>query len=253
MSKNVAMMNQGDFYRVFDSLLGAQPLDVNPYYGYTTPAFVWPYTNRIVKPWRQRNMAWAYVWMNVRLQQIFSRHFDLYLLALISKLIVLGCCYRLSKTLPRHLGIRDVWRPLVFALLVSAFFVGHNIALLNSLYQEHVFVVFLAVLLPGLFEERREIRVALCLAGALFCGGAKAQYFYWPALLAVVLAPIGFLHKRKPDPWLMGGLLAAFGISWFLMGGSVDQTFNYYDSAYYGSYLLLSPQSLKQLGVSDQN
>ncbi len=253
MSKNVAMMNQGDFYRVFDSLLGAQPVDVQPYHGYTDPAFIWPYTNPVVKPWRQRNMAWIYVWIHVRLQQIFGRYFDLYLLALISKLIVLGCCYWLSKTLPRHLGTRPGWRPLVFVLLVSAFFLAHNVAFFNSFYQEHVLFVFLPVFLVGLFEERRGVRLTLCLAGALFCGGAKAQYFYLPLLMAATLALVHFLHKRKPDLWLMAGLLMAFVISWFLMGGNTDPTQNYYNSTYFGSYILLSAQELRQLGVSDSN
>jgi hypothetical protein len=253
MSKNVAMLNQGDFYRVFDSLLNAQPLDVRPYDGYTTPAFVWSYTNPVVKPWRQRNLAWVYVWANVQLQRLMSRHFDLFLLALVSKLIVLGCCYRLSQTLPKHLGIRAVWRPAVFLLLASAFFLAHNIAFLNSFYQEHVFVVFLPVFLVGLFEERRGIRLAFCIAGALFCGGAKAQYFYFPALMAAVVALIGFLHKRKPDRWLMAGLVAAFGISLFLVAGSTNPSVNYYNSTYFGSYILLSTPELKQFGVSDKN
>jgi hypothetical protein len=253
MSKNVAMMNQGDFYRVFDSLLNAQPLDVRPYDGYKMPAFVWSYTDPVKKSWRQRNLAWVYVWANVRLQRLVSTHFDLFLLALVSKLIVLACCYRLSETLRRHLALRAVWRPLVFALLAIAFFFAHNIAFLNSFYQEHVFVVFLPVFLVGLFEKRRGVRLTLCITGALFCGGAKAQYFYLPALIAAVLALIGILHKRKPDWQLMAGLLAAFGVSYFLVSGSTDPSVNYYNSTYFGSYLLLSAQERKQLGVSDRN
>lgn len=247
------MLNQGDFYRVFDSLLNAQPLDVRPYAGYVTPAFVWSYANPVEKTWRQRNMAWVYVWANVRLQRLIATHFDLFLFALISKLIVLCCCYRLSETLRKHLTLRAAWRPFVFALLVTAFFFAHNIAFLNSFYQEHVFVVFFPVFLVGLFEERRGMRLALCVVGMLFCGGAKPQFSYLPALAAAVLGLVAFLNKRKPDMRLMAGLLAAFAVSLFFYGGSTNTPLNYYNSTYFGSYILLSTQELKQLGVSDQN
>jgi hypothetical protein len=125
---------------------------------YTAPAFVWSYTNPVEKPWRQRNLAWVYIWANVRLQRLIATHFDLFLLTLVSKLIVLCCCYRLSETLRKHLALRAIWGPIVFSLLVTAFLLAHNIAFLNSFYQEHVFVVFFPVFLVGLFEARRAVR-----------------------------------------------------------------------------------------------
>ena len=245
------MLNQGDFFYTFDGLLTRQPIDSKPYQPYVTPAFVWEYTKTIEKPFKERNLTWIYFWLNTRLQRVFSIDFNLFLMALISKVTMLWCAYRLSASFLTHTSGPEICRPLWFLLLVLAAFYAHNIAFLNSFYGEHVFFLFLPVLLVGLLERRQPHRFIFISLALLFCGGSKPQYFYIPLLAAGVIAGLSLLNKQKIDWRLMGALTVVFGITLFFFINSPTRSLNYYNSTYFGSYLLLTPPQLKQMGVPD--
>ena len=142
ISKNLATLNQNDFFVAFHSLLEEKPLDVTPYNGFNTAAFVWAYSNSNSQPWGDRNLSWIYLWAHTRLQRLFSTHFDLFLMALISKVILLACCYRLAAVCGRHVAISPAFQVPLFLLFILAVSFAHNIAFLNSFYGEHTFFVF---------------------------------------------------------------------------------------------------------------
>jgi len=251
VSKNLATLNQNDFFEAFDSLLEKKPLDVAPYNGFTTAAFVWAYSNSNSKPLKERNLSWIYLWAHTRLQRLFSTHFDVFFMALISKMIVLACCCRLATVCMRHVAISPAFQVPLFLLFVLAVSFAHNIAFLNSFYGEHTFFVFLPVALLGLFEQKRWVRVVLVSVGLLMCSGAKPQYFYLAGMAAGVMALMALVERRKVDLPLIGLLLVAFGISWFYAFNADTNAVNYYNSTYFGSYLLLPDEQLKQLGVKE--
>jgi len=242
------MLNQGDFFQDFDSLLEAKPMDVTPYYAFGPAAFVWSYSNSDSKPLAERNSSWIYLWAQTRIQRLFSAQFSLRVMAFISKLILLACCWRLAVLLAR-----DGWRLAVFAMLLLAVGCAHNCAFLNSFYGEHTFLVFLPVALVGLFEQRRWPRMILIPAGLLFAGAAKPQYFYLPALAAGVLVLFDLRGRRRVDVPLTALLLAAFGVSWFYAFHAGGNVANYYNSTYFGSYLPLSDEELRGLRVKPEN
>ena len=213
MSKNLATVNQNDFLEAFDSLLEKKPLDVTPYNGFTTAAFLWAYSSSNSKPLNERNLSWIYLWAQTRLQRLFSTHFDLFFMALISKVLVLACCFRLATVCVRHVAISPAFQVPLFLLFVLAVFSAHNIAFLNSFYGEHTFFVFLPMALVGLLEQKRWIRVLLVSVGLLICSGAKPQYFYLAGMAAGVMALMALMERRKVDLLLTGSLLVAFAVA----------------------------------------
>jgi hypothetical protein len=249
MSKNIAMMNQGDFFLAMKSLLNTKPLDVTPYQPFGRAAFVWSFTSATENTFSDRNLSWIYLWLHTGLQRLFSDHFDLFFMALISKMIVLFCCFRLARGCLRHAGLPAGLQLPLFTLFVTAIACAHNIALLNSFYGEHTFVVFLPVALVGLFERTRWVRIVLIVTGLLFAGGAKPQYFYLPALGVVVFVTAALLYRRKVDWVLSGLLLMAFGVTTYYAFHAGGNAANYYNSTYFGSYLRLPDDELRQLGV----
>jgi hypothetical protein len=251
MSKNLATLNQNDFFSAFDSLLENKPLDVTLYNGFSTAAFVWAYSSSNSKPWKERNLNWIYLWVHTRLQRLFSTYFDLFLMALISKVIVLACCCRLATVCLRHVAISPAFKVPLFLLFILAVSFAHNIAFLNSFYGEQTFFVFLPIALVGLFEQNRWVRVVLVSVGLLFCSGAKPQYFYLATVAACVMALIALMERRKVDLMLIVLLLVAFAVSSFYAFNAGTKRVNYYNSTYFGSYLLLPDEQLKQLGVKE--
>jgi hypothetical protein len=253
MSKNIAMMNQGDFFLAFKSLLDAKPLDVPAYHTFGPAAFVWSFSSSDSNTLADRNLSWIYLWAHTVLQRLFSNHFDLFLMAFISKLIVLFCCYRLSSLSLRQVGLSPRLQLPLFTLFVAAIACAHNIALLNSFCGEHTFIVFLPLALLGIHERTRWLRLSLILTGLLFAGGAKPQYFYLPLLAAIIFASAALLQRRQIDWLLTSLLLAAFALTTlyaFNAGGNVA---NYYNSTYFGSYMRLPDKELQQLGISAQD
>ncbi len=215
-SKNLATINQGDSFHAFESLLDDKPLDVNPYGSFGKTAFVWSYSNSTTKPLHERDLSWIYLWAHARLQRLFSSHFDLFFMALISKIIVLACCCRLAFLCVNPATVR-LWivRLAVFILFACAFSLGHNIAFLNSFYGEHTFFVFLAVLLVGFLEPNRWSRFILVSTGSLFCSGAKPQYFCFGVFICSVAVFMALIERRRQDWLLSVTLICTSLVGWY--------------------------------------
>ena len=248
-SKNVATINQGDYFLAFDSLLEKTPIDVIPYNGFYMAAFAWPYSHSNGKPLKDRNTSWIYLWSHVRLQQLAGTFFDLFAMALISKIVILACFCRLTLLLVPPGAYALPLRILLFLLLAGAFSFAHNIAFLNSFYGEHTFLVFLPVAVMGMFEEGIWRRRIIITTGLLFCSAAKPQYFYLAGLTGVVLTAVAALDKRKQDWLLLAMLFSASLVATYFAFNASGNSANYYNSTYFGSYLRLSEVELNQLGI----
>jgi hypothetical protein len=250
-STKIAMMNQGDYQRLIGFMLGS-PIDVVPYdvreRPGDRPAFLWSYLLHPASPLTAKNSSAVYFWLMAKIQGLVQLDFNLYLVAFLSKAILLICCLRLAFACGLF-RLPKAGRYLVLLAFALAFFYSHNIAILNSLYAEHAFVVGIAIFLAGIVERRRAVRIVLVSAGLLLAAASKPQFFYLPLLFILSLAAISLLTRRRPDIALLSALVFAQAISLLPLQYAPTKEVNYYHSLYFGSYVVLTPAELRSVHV----
>jgi hypothetical protein len=248
LSTKIAMMNQTDYSRYIGFLLD-RPIDVVPYMGREPqPAFLWVYLPHIASPLTEANSAAVYFWLMAKIQGLIQMNFNLFLVAFLSKAIILVCCLRvaLSFTLDR---LPVAGRYVVLSAFALAFFYSHNVAFLNSLYGEHAFVAGIAIFLAGMVEPRRILRIVLAGAGLLLAASAKPQFFYLPALLFVCLLGLSLLRRERPDGAFLATLLCVQAVSLLPLVNASTKEVNYYHSLYLGSYKVMTAEERKSANI----
>lgn len=252
-SKNVAFLNQGDFARAIGFMLSG-PLDrIDVAHIYPT-GFEWEYHPYVGRPALWGGSAPWLFWLAAMIQLSYSKFFSIFTMALLAKISLLYLANRIAARLAAILG-GD--RGLQFALFVATaliLFFAHNVAVLNSFYNEFAFFLFLPLILFAVLGEEQDCRrrrVILCI-GALFCGAAKIQFFYVPALLWAVFAFFDWRAERPFDKKLACGLMLVQLLSMSPVVGNRFRDLNYYHSTYLGSYMVLEPAEREALGLNEE-
>ncbi|UBB16493.1 glycan biosynthesis hexose transferase WsfD [Comamonas odontotermitis] len=175
--------------------------------------------------------------------------FDISRTALAAKLLLLAYAGALAWQCAAALQRGAVWCT-VFALgWLAVFFMAHNIGMAQSFYAEYACLVALPLLLVGMLASRRTVRI-LCLGlGALVCGLAKVQYFYLPLLALVCVWAASRWQRMVPDRALLKLLFAVQVVCLVPLLIGKNAGLNAYHGVYLGSYMVLTPAQLDDLGV----
>ncbi|WP_460555613.1 hypothetical protein [Comamonas piscis] len=175
--------------------------------------------------------------------------FDLSRTALAAKVLLLGYAAVLGWLCAAALQRRAVgWAVFTLAWLVT-FFMAHNIGMAQSFYAEYACLIALPLLLLGMLATRRALRM-LCLGlGAVVCGLAKVQYFYWPLLVLLCLWLGSRWQQVLPDKGLLKLLFAVQILCLVPLLIGKNAGLNAYHGVYLGSYMVLTPAQMDGLQV----
>lgn len=184
------------------------------------------------------------------LQWIFSDHYELAVSSVAGKAIVIALLAVAAHQLAGR-G-RPLVRALLFITLSLAAFQAHNIGLMKSFYAEYVFFLALPLLLVGLLARDKLVFVVVLGLGSLIVGLAKIQFFYVPALVGVCLVLTGRAGELKSGRTIFVILLAAQLVCLVPLRQNNVSQLNYYQSTYFGSYMVLDEQQLRSVGLSDR-
>jgi hypothetical protein len=134
-----------------------------------------------------------------------------------------------------------------------AMFASHNIALMNSFYQEYALFLFLPVALLALMAlDSAAGRIALMVA-ALVCGTAKLQFFYVPALVVAVLVYLRYAYRQRLDAGLLAALAAIQIVCVVPLARYSEFTAaNRHHATFFGSYVVMTVAELDAAGVSPE-
>lgn len=249
-SSHIGMLNQGDYNRAIGSML-SQPLDSLPRPYLFPSGFIWSFKPEFTGSRVHADASSLIFWAAGIIQKSYREAFSLYSLALVAKIFLLLLCHVLAKRVAELLGQQLVGRLVIFMALAFTVFYAHHIALLNSFYQEYAFLLFLPLLLLCTLEHEQKTKVWLCCVGAFFCGAAKTQYFYVPLLFLIVMFGISIIERKKIDKRLIAGMLIVQAVCLIPVTKNESAKLNYYHSIYLGSYLVMTPEQLKESGVDD--
>ena len=185
------------------------------------------------------------------LQSLFRESFSLFYLAITAKVFLLFAAERLAQRMATQNNTGLAGRLACFVLFALAIFAAHNIALMNSFYQEYAFFLLLPVMLVALMSlEAPRWRVALVMA-ALMCGLAKIQFFYVPVLVVGALAYLRVACKHRLDAGLVGALLLVQAVCVTpLLRYSEYTATNRYNATFYGSYVVMTDAEIDSLGLT---
>lgn len=245
-SHSIGMLNQGDYGRAIARFL-QYPL--GPEGGFGSPqGVVWPFLEDPRGPSGGGGTSALLFWAAAWPQSLFAGHYSVLLTGLAARIGLLLCAERLGTHLSRSLGGGLAMRFAIGALFALALFAAHNVAFTNALYMEFAFVLFLPLVVLGLFQvHTRWGQVALVL-GAVMCGAAKAQFFYLPSFLGIVLVWTAVRTGQRPGWLLVVGLVVAQVVSLVPLTRSGYTQINYHHATQLGSYLAMSPTQRAAFG-----
>lgn len=247
-SLSITTLDQGDYSRAIAPFLNG-PADGAEYRHWEKPTMEWQFR----KPFALHlidNSTSLYFTIHAYLQQWVRDSFSLPLLGLTSKIITLVLLTILAKRIATTCSWGIVGTNCIALALAFAYFMAHNVYLLNSLYQEHVFWIGLPILLAGFFDRSPWRRIAWIVLGAIICGAAKTQFFYIPLLALILQILWSWWQGQSQNQLLLIGLLVAQILCTIPLLNNPYRALNFYHATYYGSYILASPQTHAQLDIA---
>jgi hypothetical protein len=246
-SQALNTLDQGDYERAIAPLL-IGPANNEEYRHWEKPTLEWHFRNPINLS-AITNSSSAYFASQAFLQKIWRPSFSLPLLGTASKALALVAFAFLASALCRQFSWGIAWGFFIWIGLSCCFFMAHNIYLLNSFYQEHVFWLGLPILLYGLTDSSRWRSLLCIIFGATICGLSKTQFFYIPGLVLFARLLWDALITKSVNKGILISLLISQLVCALPLLGNPYRNLNYYHATYYGSYILTSPSVIDQLAV----
>ena len=188
------------------------------------------------------------------IQKLYWTEYNLAFTAMLGQLLMLTYAHFLSKNIAELADLGTAGRIALLLIFSVSFFYSHNIAMLNSLYSEFIFMLALPLLVLGLISLQKtegsgSAHILILLSG-FFMGMAKTQYFYIPTLIALTFLLLAWIDKRKIN-YVFATVLLIIQIVCFIPLKKNDFVqLNYYHSLYFGSYTVLSEPELSALELS---
>lgn len=185
------------------------------------------------------------------MQSWYADHFDLRFSAIAAKLALLFSADLIARELARHFSRPLQARTIAFTALALTMFYAHNAGMLMSFYSEIVLFLVLPLLLYGLVRwDQRPGQWAIVVA-ALLGGLSKVQYFCIPlaVLASLLLRATGRMAVPRRVLWGLGLAQVA------CLAPALHNPFvqlNRHQATYWGSYLVLSQEQLRKLGLSER-
>jgi hypothetical protein len=249
-SLSLTTLDQGDYSRAIAPILTG-PADGGQYRHWEKPTMEWQFRAPFALG-KIDNSASLYFTLNAYAQQWVRTSFSLPVLGISSKIITLVLLIILAKRIATICAWGLLGTNLIAMALAIAYFMAHNVYLFNSLYQEHAFWLGLPVLLAGLLDRSPWRSTAWIIVGATICGAAKTQFFYIPLLVSILQVLWSWWQGKPQNKSLLAGLLVAQILCTIPLLNNPFRALNFYHATYFGSYILASPQTQKQLDIAPQ-
>lgn len=226
-TKNVYMINTGDFHRAIFPFMSPIPsfqhnMDLK-YHLYDEFWGISKFTYM---------STYSYIlYFTGEVFKLLTDQLDARILSAIIKTIYIAILFSLYVKLQSD---RISYLDYAVALLLIIFLCSSsNIAFFPSFYQEQVVLVFLPIMAMCLVRrENTLLTTTLFVVSAFIIGGSKSQFFYMPLLSMIFV--FHFIKYRKLA--LLALLIAQIACVFFVMNSSDATNFNKYHSAYYGVY-----------------
>ena len=192
------------------------------------------------------------------IQKIYWLEYNLAFSAVVGQFFMFVYAHFLSKKISGLTSLGLLGQAILLLIFSVSFFYSHNIAMLNSLYGEYVFMLALPMLVLGLISLDKigesNTGYIFILLGVFFIGMAKTQYFYIPTLIALTLFLAKLIDKRKINYGFATVLLIIQVLCFIPLKKNDFTQLNYYHSLYFGSYIVLDEyeRSILELSLESQ-
>ena len=242
-ARELFFIDQGDFNRVAWYFL-EKPLDENHR--------IWQFKDVFEK--LRFDIPSLVFGISAYIQKLYWLEYNLAFSAVLGQLLMLVYAHLLSRNVAELADLGMAGRTALLLIFSVSFFYSHNIAMLNSLYSEYVFMLAMPLFVLGLISLQKtggsgSGHIFILLSG-FFMGMAKTQYFYIPALIALTFFVLAWIDKRKINHMFATALLIIQIVCFIPLEKNDFAQLNYYHSLYFGSYTVLSEPELSALKIS---
>lgn len=247
-SSSIGMMDQGDYPRTVSRIVG-EPMpvaDAAP----GAPVTRWSLREGLPRPNPSSGTASFLFAAAAAVSSSFQDRLDLKQIGFVAKTCWVLSLGLLAWAIGRRAGFGDKGLAGIAAVLLLVSFAAHNVAFLQSFYGEFSFFLGLPCLLAAVLWPGGRIRCLLMLVGLVLCAGAKAQYFYLPALVLAVVWLQARMQKQRVGVALAGVIVLSQIVCIAPLLVSDVMGFNRHHSTYLGSYLAMTVPELDRLGIA---
>ncbi len=226
-TKNVYMINTGDFNRAIFSIMPTVP-PFKQDMSLTYPLYdeFWglaKYTYRSTYTYLLYAVAHVF--------KLVTSTLDMRILSAILKVIYIFTFYKLYKKIQSD-SINN-FDFVVSAALILFVCSSSNIAFFPSFYQEQVLLICLPAILLCLYDrENTKLSTFVVVISALIIGGSKSQFFYFP----IMIIPFVFWLKNYRKVTLIALIISQIICIIFVTTTPATTGFNKYHAAYYGVF-----------------
>lgn len=229
-STNIFMLNQGDFSRSINPFADLFNINIH--------------VSDVVSQFKMRDdflgfLSFSYVsshnaivYAYALLSSLFSDYFNIYIYAVIIKCATLLTLYALLLELTGDV-ISYNKKQLLFLVLSIPFISSSNLAFASSLYQEQLFLVFIAALMIVVVKSKN-LNLLACFVIVSLISTLKSQFFYLPLIMILF-----FIIYNKDNLRLKISLMVmalTIGVMSILFTNGTTNL-NSYHSTYFGAYL----------------
>jgi hypothetical protein len=234
ISRDIYMINTGDFSRVTSTLIEEVPSwssDLTLNYKLQSP-LSW------LSHYKYKSSYSFIVYFYSLFLSIFTNYFDMRLFSAIQKLLYMFLLFVWFKAISKLEGNHKY---IIFMISMLPLISSSNIAAFSSFYQEAICLIFIPALLVSITKNSGKYYL-LYTASLIAISCSKSQYFYLPI--------IGFAYflifNRERLKIKFALTLAALFMSIICMSSSgYDVKCNRYHSLYFGVYLYESRNNIK--------
>jgi hypothetical protein len=241
-SENLTFRDHGDFARVIAFMSNGLPQGPQ--------GLRWPFRPGGFLPIEHFDLASYVFWIFAKFQEPFHNFYDLRISSIALKLLLVGFAVELTKRLASLTQAPRMARYFIFLAVCLLFFVAHTIGVAKSFYSEYGFLLFFPALLYGLLAARSGGRTVMLVAGTLGCTLCKVQYFYLPTLIALCISVVALRHHKKLDGKLLLALACVQIVGMAAIADNPYKQLNYYQSTYFGSYMELTSDQQRAIGLT---
>ena len=242
LSEQITFLDSGDFFRTVAFML-THPLDGT--------GRLWEFRPEgFQRPDHFESGVFFFGLFGYLQQWTSGIYFDVRWQSISAKVLLLWLGHLMAVRIAALVGLRLLGQAFVFSMISMVLFQAHNIGVLKSFYNEYATLLGCVVLVLGLLTGPGTQRALLIVLGAFLFGISKVQFFYVPALVLVCLAWQRLRLQLPLSRPMIAALLCVQTICVLPSLHNPYQQLNYHHATYYGAYLLLSPDELRDLGLN---
>ncbi|ELM6922204.1 hypothetical protein OGW15_21120 [Citrobacter sp. Cf039] len=235
VSKNIIMINQGDFYRLTSLFISDDAISL---YGSKNLSFPLLDEFKNITKYNYISSFSYIVYLYASIISIFTNSFDIQIFSSIMKIVFLSSLYLLFCNIFK----KNIVNTLVFIIACIPIISPSNISIFTSFYQDQIILPLLPLVMYFSYRSDNKVNIFIAFILITIISTAKSQYFYSSIILFIQFLVFNRSNLKIKAYLTVASLLVS--ISAIMLSSGATQ-YNKYHSNYFGILYTLKENNYK--------